>query len=87
MIERIDRIIAMYENRREVLQGDIDEIEELLGDEFDISDVSGGNIDDAYEIGREHGEVPMEFGMLGDAVADLRYLKEYSKGGRIDDEY
>ena len=80
MIERIDRIIAMYENRREVLQGDINEIRELTGEDFNVSDVSGGNFDDAYELGREHGEVLMEFIMLADAVADLRYLKEHSKG-------
>jgi len=81
MIERIDRIIAMYENRREVLQGDINEIRELMGDDFNISDVSGGNFDDAYEIGREQGEVYTEHTLLGDAVADLRYLKAHLKGG------
>ena len=76
MIERLDRLIAMHESRREVLRGGVNEIRELVGDDFDVSDVSGGNFDDAYELGREHGEVLMEFIMLADAVADLKYLRE-----------
>ena len=37
------------------------EIEEMYEEGYDPSDWSGGNFDDAYQLGMEHGEV---FGQL-----------------------
>lgn len=39
------------------LKNDAEEIDEMIAEDFNPSDWSGGNFDDAYEIGTEHGEV------------------------------
>jgi hypothetical protein len=33
----------------------IDEIEEVVGEDFNPMDASGGNFDDAYDMGHQHG--------------------------------
>ena len=46
----IEALIKEYEAEDE-------EIAEIIGDDFNPCDASGGNFDDAYYMGREHGEV------------------------------
>ncbi|OPH61890.1 hypothetical protein BC351_01215 [Paenibacillus ferrarius] len=39
----------------EQVQLKIDEIEEVTNEDFNACDASGGNFDDAYELGYDHG--------------------------------
>lgn len=45
----------MIEQLMKQAQENIEEIEEITGEDFNACDASGGNFDDAYELGYEHG--------------------------------
>lgn len=72
----IDQLIELYEDRLEDLQGSIDEINEMYGEDFDVIDACGGNFDDAYSLGNEHGEIYAEHGAIVQFIRDLKTLKE-----------
>lgn len=73
-----EKLIEKYENRIDVLRGDEAEIDEMYED-YNPSDWSGGNFDDAYEIGLEHGRVFEEIERLTEFIAEL---KDIAKGAR-----
>lgn len=76
MSEGINVLITKYEARIDVLREEIDEINELLEDDFNPMDASGGNFDDAYYMGDEHGATFAEYRVLVETVRDLKSLKE-----------
>ena len=47
--EYVEAELPMYEAEQE-------EINEMLSDDFNACDASGGNFDDAYRMGDEHGD-------------------------------
>lgn len=51
----MEDIKEFIESYLELLQEEIEEIEELTGEDFDPCDASGGNFDDAYDLGYRHG--------------------------------
>jgi len=73
---KLDELIRLYEGRIEALQESIDEIDEIYGDDFNASDASGGNFDDAYELGDEHGSIYAEYEAINQFIKDLKALKE-----------
>ena len=79
MIEGIDVLITNYQARIDALREDIDEINEFLEDDFNPCDASGGNFDDAYYMGNEHGETFAEYRVLIETVRDLKAIKEGSR--------
>lgn len=63
----------------ELLKGDIEEIEEYTepkydGDYFNPQDASGGNFDDCYQMGFEHGEKYAKLEALQDNLNILEGL-------------
>ncbi|MDS7057109.1 hypothetical protein NXG04_07405 [Klebsiella pneumoniae] len=71
----LEQLIKEVEERIELLQGNIDEYNEVYGDDFYAIDASGGNFDDAYELGYEHGELFKEYYMLKKFKKQLEGLK------------
>lgn len=56
------------------LEAEIEELEEIFGEglcELDAMDASGGNFDDAYEMGSEHGEIYGKLSVLYDVLKML----------------
>lgn len=67
MIQNIKQRIKQLENQ-------IKEYEEMYGEDwedFNASDASGGNYDDAYELGFEHGQTYKELEVLNDILKQL----------------
>lgn len=64
------KLIEKYKNRLDVLRGDLKEINEMYED-FDPMDWSGGNFDDAYNLGREHEETFKEVEMIKVFIKEL----------------
>lgn len=56
MASKIAKIQAYIDEQLTGLIAEKEEIDEIVNDDFDPSDASGGNYDDAYEMGEEHGE-------------------------------
>jgi len=56
MRDVLNEIKLYIETRLSVLEADAEEINEMLDDDFDPQDASGGNFDDAYDLGEEHGD-------------------------------
>lgn len=65
-------IIEDIENKIKLLQVDIDEINDQLEDDFNPMDWSGGNFDDCYDLGYEHGK---KFGRMVAYKEILNILK------------
>lgn len=72
----MNELIAEYQARVDVLREEIEEVNEYLGDDFNPCDASGGNFDDAYYLGEEHGELFEEYRVLKSVIKDLKALKE-----------
>lgn len=67
MKELIEKLIADFED-------EIEEIEEIYGSEwenFDAMDASGGNFDDAYNLGYKHGQIYGRYELLKELLKDL----------------
>ncbi|MCM3109890.1 hypothetical protein [Lederbergia lenta] len=73
-MSKIEELIKKYEDRLDILQGDVDEINDMYEEEFNPSDWSGGNFDDAYSIGEDHGEVFAEYSMIKRFISELEDL-------------
>ena len=69
-----EELLEKYEDRLDTLKGDDAEIDEMYED-FNPSDWSGGNFDDAYEIGKDHGEVFKEMEMIRGFIAELEEMQ------------
>lgn len=76
MSEQLTYLIEKYSKLLAAVEGSIDELNEVRGDDFNPMDASGGNFDDAYRIGAYHGELYKEFVLYNDIIADLKTLKE-----------
>lgn len=74
-VSKLDELITKYTERYKTLQGDLDEINERHEDGYDPSSWSGGNFDDAYEIGEEDGYTLAESKTLQRIISDLEELK------------
>jgi flagellar biosynthesis/type III secretory pathway protein FliH len=48
-------IKEMIKQLMKQVQENIEEIEEVTNEDFNACDASGGNFDDAYELGHDHG--------------------------------
>lgn len=71
----LEQLIREIDYKIELLEGSIEEFEEMYGDDFNASDASGGNFDDAYDLGYEHGELFQEYHMLKKFKRQLEDLK------------
>lgn len=71
----VEQLIKEVNDRIELLEGDIEEYNEVYGENFYAIDASGGNFDDAYELGYEHGELFKEYHMLKKFKKQLEGLK------------
>jgi len=76
MSEKLNEIIEKYEEKLAVATESLEEMNEENGDDFNPMDASGGNFDDAYEMGRGDGIIEGKYSALYDAVKDLKTLKE-----------
>ncbi|WP_077603648.1 hypothetical protein [Oceanobacillus sojae] len=76
MNEKLNEIIEKYEEKLAVITVSLEEIQEMREDDFNPADASGGNFDDAYEMGRYDGDIEGEYSALYDVVKDLKALKE-----------
>jgi hypothetical protein len=65
MLGKIERLIEKYESYQE-------EINEFCGDDFNPMDASGGNFDDAYQLGFEHGETSGKLAVLYELLKEAR---------------
>ena len=63
MIEKIKELLAKYEAEAEAF-------EEEMGDDFNACDASGGNFDDAYYMGTEHGQTYGKIEVLYDLLEE-----------------
>jgi hypothetical protein len=57
-----------------VIESKIEELNEMYGEdweEFNACDASGGNFDDAYELGSEHGEIFGQLALLKELLKKL----------------
>lgn len=72
----IDKLIETYQARLDLIGSEIDEINEWMEDDFNPCDASGGNFDDAYYLGTEHGELFKEYEILDAVVGELMSIKE-----------
>lgn len=56
MSDKLNEIKSYIEKELAILEAEAEEINEWLGDDFNPCDASGGNFDDAYYLGDEHGD-------------------------------
>lgn len=77
----MDGLIAKYKAQLKSKEEEIDDINETYDnfDEFNAYDASGGNSDDAYSLGEDHGGAFTSWELLEKFVKDLEKL---AKGGR-----
>jgi len=78
MNEKLTQLISELESQLDLLNGDIDEYNEIWGEDgyVDAMDASGGNFDDAYTLGSEHGEMFAEAAMLSGIIRKLKAVTE-----------
>lgn len=57
MADKLAKVKAYIDSKLPGLEGSENEIAEMIEEEFNPSDWSGGNFDDAYYIGTEHGTI------------------------------
>lgn len=62
--EKIEELILKTKER-------IDEIEEVVDEEFNPKDASGGNFDDAYDLGHRHGHQYGKLAVLNQLYSDF----------------
>lgn len=74
MNEKLTQIITELESQLELVNGDIAEFNEVWGEDgyVDAMDASGGNFDDAYDLGQRHGEMFAEEALLSKIIAKLK---------------
>ena len=65
MKEKIQELIKEYE-------AEVAEIEEYTGDDFNPRDASGGNFDEAYYMGTEHGEAYGKLNVLYELLKEAK---------------
>lgn len=76
MNEKLTQLLSELEGRIESLSAEIAENEEWKGDDFNPMDASGGNFDDAYSLGEEHGEAYGRYAELSNAIKSLKAVAE-----------
>lgn len=76
MKEKIDNLLTELESRLSLLNCSIEEFDEIWGEDgyVDAMDASGGNFDDAYDLGYSHGEMFAESALLKDIIAKLKEI-------------
>lgn len=67
----IEKLIAKYEAELEALKEAQEEIDEMYED-YNPCDWSGGNFDDAYDIGVDHGGTFEAERLLTDFIENLK---------------
>lgn len=73
MDDKLTQLLAELEGRLESLSSEVDENDEWKGDDFNPMDASGGNFDDAYSLGEEHGEA---YGRYAELHNVIKLIKE-----------
>lgn len=76
MNDKLTQVIKILEQRLELLSAEVDENDEWKGEDFNPMDASGGNFDDAYSLGEEHGET---YGRYAELFGAIKTLKEVTK--------
>jgi hypothetical protein len=64
-------MIEEIKKRIEVLEAEMQEVEEWMEEDFNPSDASGGNFDDCYFMGVEHGQTEGELKALRKILKQL----------------
>lgn len=77
---KINELLKKYEEKLEMLVAEVEEIEEMKGDDFNPCDWSGGNFDDAYSLGESHSEAYTSSRLILNFIQELKELK--TKEGR-----
>lgn len=74
MNDKLTQVITELEAQLELVNGDIAEYNEIWGEDdyVDAMDASGGNFDDAYDLGQRHGEMFAEAALLTKIIAKLK---------------
>lgn len=71
----IEGLITLYKQWLEIVSVEVAQLEERRGDDFDPQDWSGGNFDDAYEMGIKDGEIYKEYEMIAEIIRKLEAIK------------
>jgi hypothetical protein len=56
MSDVLNEIKAYVDEKLPIYESEQEEVNELFEDDFNPCDASGGNFDDAYELGDDHGD-------------------------------
>jgi hypothetical protein len=64
-------IKEMIEQMIKKASDNIEEIEEITGEDFNACDASGGNFDDAYDMGHDHGYQYGRFAALSELYSEF----------------
>lgn len=76
MNDKLTQVIKELEQRLKSLSEEVDENDEWKGEDFNPMDASGGNFDDAYSLGEEHGEAYGRYAELSNAIKSLKAVSE-----------
>lgn len=76
---KLEKIIEQLEETIATKEEAIKEHDETYGEEIDASDVSGGNFDDAYSLGIEHGELFAEYNFAKSILKELKSINKDEK--------
>lgn len=77
-MEKLAQLISELEARLVPVSGRMEQYEEATAEEgyVDVYDWSGGNFDDAYDIGLRHGEMFAEHSLLTEIISKLSEVSE-----------
>lgn len=75
----IDNMIAVYKGRLTHLSERIDALHERYGDDLNVEYECGGNYEDAYDMGEDHGSLFAEHLAITTFLMDLENVKEDDK--------
>lgn len=74
---KLTQVITDLTAQLESVNGSIEEYDEMYGEEgVDAMDASGGNFDDAYSLGLEHGEMFERSSVLYDVIKRLKEVTQ-----------
>lgn len=71
---KIEELINKYSSIYNKQQETVEEIKELYEESYDPCDWSGGNFDDAYDIGLSHGDSFAKVKMIEGFISELEDL-------------
>jgi len=73
-LTKLELMIDDYERRLKEIDEEIKESEALNNEDFNPMDASGGNFDDAYRLGIDHGDI---FARYEEIYEFVKRLKEF----------